>query len=86
MSRSNGAGDELVDVPVERSYGKRPVSLFGYSIRARVIFKCLESLAERGTLGIVDNLRMMVAAVTGDPEQRKKFPIVDGRIVNAEGS
>lgn len=87
VSRSNGAGDELADVLVERSYGKRPVSLFGYSIGARVVFKCLESLAERGALGIVDNVYVMGAAVTADPERWKKIrPVVAGRIVNAYGS
>ncbi|CDF38063.1 unnamed protein product [Chondrus crispus] len=87
VSRSNGAGEELADVLVERSYGKRPVSLFGYSIGARVVFKCLESLAERGALGIVDNIYVMGAAVTADPERWKKIrPVVAGRIVNAYGS
>lgn len=87
VSRSNGAGDELADVLVERSYGQRPVTLFGYSIGARVIFKCLESLASRGALGIVDNVFVMGAAVTADPERWKKIrPVVAGRIVNAYGS
>lgn len=87
VSRSNGAGDELADVLVERSYGNRPVSLFGYSIGARVIFKCLESLASRGALGIVDSVFLVGAAVTADPERWKKIrPVVAGRIVNAYGS
>lgn len=87
VSRSNGAGDELADVLVERSYGHRPVTLFGYSIGARVVFKCLESLASRGAHGIVDNVFLMGAAVTADPERWKKIrPVVAGRIVNAYGS
>lgn len=87
VSRSNGAGDELADVLVERSYGQRPVTLFGYSIGARVVFKCLESLATRGALGIVDNVFLMGAAVTADPERWKRIrSVVAGRIVNAYGS
>lgn len=87
VSRSNGAGEELADVLVERSYGHRPVSLFGYSIGARVIFKCLESLASRGALGIVDNVFLMGAAITADPQRWKKIRrVVAGRIVNAYGS
>lgn len=87
VSRSNGAGEELADVLVERSYGNRPVTLFGYSIGARVVFKCLESLASRGALGIVDNAFFMGAAVTADPERwRKVRKVVAGRLVNAYGS
>lgn len=87
VSRSNGAGEELADVLVERSYGNRPVTLFGYSIGARVVFKCLESLASRGASGIVDNAFFMGAAVTADPERwRKVRKVVAGRLVNAYGS
>eukprot|EP00178_Gracilaria_changii_P021066 TRINITY_DN624_c1_g1_i1.p1 TRINITY_DN624_c1_g1~~TRINITY_DN624_c1_g1_i1.p1 ORF type:complete len:1203 (-),score=217.32 TRINITY_DN624_c1_g1_i1:2899-6507(-) len=87
VSRSNGAGEELADVLVERSYGNRPVTLFAYSIGARVILKCLESLASRRAHGIVDNVFIMGGAVTADPERWKKFlPVVAGRIVNAYGS
>ena len=87
VSRSNGAGEELADVLVERSYGNRPVSLFGYSIGARVVFKCLESLESRGAFGIVDNVYFMGAAITADPDRWKRIRrVVAGRIVNAYGS
>ncbi|CAN8063324.1 unnamed protein product [Agarophyton chilense] len=87
VSRSNGAGEELADVLVERSYGNRPVTLFAYSIGARVVFKCLESLASRKAHGIVDNVFIMGGAVTADPERWKKFlPVVAGRIVNGYSS
>ncbi|KAI0563675.1 Heat shock protein 70kD [Gracilaria domingensis] len=87
VSRSNGAGEELADVLVERSYGNRPVTLFAYSIGARVVLKCLESLASRRAHGIVDNVFIMGGAVTADPERWKKFlPVIAGRIVNAYGS
>lgn len=87
VSRSNGAGEELADFLVERSYGNRPVTLFGYSIGARVVFKCLECLASRGALGIVDNAFFVGAAVTADPERwRRVRKVVAGRLVNAYGS
>lgn len=87
VSRSNGAGDELADVLVERSYGNRPVTLFAYSLGARVVFKCLESLASRKAHGIVENVFLMGGAITADPERWKKFRgVVAGRIVNAYGS
>lgn len=87
VSRSNGAGEELANVLVERSYGKRPVSLFGYSIGARVIFKALECLKERNAIGIVQDVFLLGAPVTADPERWRKIrPVVAGRLVNAYGS
>lgn len=87
VSLSNTAGEDLADVLVGRSYGQRPVTLFGYSIGARVIFKCLESLASRGALGIVDNVFLMSAPVSADPKRWEKIrPVVAGRIVNAYGT
>lgn len=84
VSRSNGAGEELANVLVERSYGGRPVSLFGYSVGARVIFKALEWLAERKALGIVQDVFLMGAPVTADPERWLTIrPVVAGRLVNA---
>jgi hypothetical protein len=83
LSRANAAGEALADVLVERSYGQRPVTLVGYSLGARVIFKCLESLAARGELGIVDNVYLLGAPVSADPERWKKvLPVVAGRIVH----
>ncbi len=87
LSLANTAGEDLADVLVGRSYGQRPVTLFGYSIGARVIFKCLESLASRGALGIVENVFLMSAPVSADPERWKKIrPVVAGRIVNGYGN
>lgn len=83
LSRSNVAGEALADVLVERSYGQRPVTLVGYSLGARVVFKCLESLASRNALGIVDNVFLLGAPVSAEPERwRKIVPVVAGRIVN----
>jgi Protein of unknown function (DUF726) len=87
LSRSNVAGDALADVLIERSYGQRPVTLVGYSLGARVVFKCLEALASRGALGIVDNVFLLGAPVTADPERwRRVTPVVAGRIVNGHQS
>lgn len=87
VSLSNSAAEDLADVLVARSYGQRPVTLFGYSIGARVIFKCLESLASRGALGIVDNVFLLSAPVSADPKRWEKIrPVVAGRIVNGYGT
>lgn len=83
LSRANVTGEALADVLVERSYGQRPVTLVGYSLGARVVFKCLESLASRNALGIVENVLLLGAPVSADPERWKRVtPVVAGRIIN----
>ncbi|KDP46691.1 hypothetical protein JCGZ_06479 [Jatropha curcas] len=46
IDRSDKAGKLLADVLLKGLQGNRPVTLVGYSLGARVIFKCLETLAE----------------------------------------
>ncbi|KAL5099520.1 hypothetical protein RYX36_003847 [Vicia faba] len=46
IDRSDKAGKLLADVLLRGLQGNRPVTLIGYSLGARVIFKCLECLAE----------------------------------------
>ncbi len=77
----------MADILVARSYVQRPVTLFDYSVGARVVFKCLESLASRGALGIVDHVFFMSAPVSADPKRWAKIhPVVAGRIVNGYGT
>jgi Protein of unknown function (DUF726) len=83
LSRSNAAGDELADILIERGYGQRPVTLIGYSLGARVVFKCLQALALRRAYGIVDNVFLMGSPVSADPDRWKSVrPVVAGRILN----
>jgi len=83
ISRANGAGEELADVLASRSYGCRPVTLIGYSLGARVVFKCLKSLAARGAVGIVDNAFLLGAPVSASPSSwRDAQAVVAGRLVN----
>ncbi|KAJ8906771.1 hypothetical protein NDN08_003258 [Rhodosorus marinus] len=83
VSRANGAGEQLADVLVERGYGKRPLTLVGYSLGARVVFKCLESLAKRGARGIVDSAFLIGAPVSGESERWKLIKqAVASRLVN----
>ena len=44
MNRSTLAGKQLAHVLLAREQGKRPVSLIGFSLGARVIYACLEEL------------------------------------------
>mmetsp|Transcript_27571 Transcript_27571/g.108064 ORF Transcript_27571/g.108064 Transcript_27571/m.108064 type:complete len:1171 (-) Transcript_27571:252-3764(-) len=83
VSRANGAGEQLADVLVERGYGKRPLTLVGYSLGARVVFKCLESLAKRGARGIVDSAFLIGAPVSGESDRWKLIrQAVASRLVN----
>ncbi|XP_058009151.1 uncharacterized protein LOC110639583 isoform X2 [Hevea brasiliensis] len=45
VDRSDKAGKLLAEVLMKGLQGNRPVTLVGYSLGARVIFKCLETLA-----------------------------------------
>ncbi|KAM6564691.1 hypothetical protein CsatB_024689 [Cannabis sativa] len=46
VDRSDKAGRLLAEVLLKGVHGNRPVTLVGYSLGARVIFKCLQFLAE----------------------------------------
>jgi len=84
ISRADGAGDTLADVLAERCHGNRPVTLVGFSLGARVVFKCLLSLADRRCFNVVDHAFLIGAPVTGSPSQWKKAKsAVAGRLVNA---
>ena len=43
------------DVLIRRTHGRRPVTLLGYSMGARVIDFCLKELAARNAAGIVED-------------------------------
>eukprot|EP00871_Galdieria_phlegrea_P000840 jgi/Galph1/1757/GphlegSOOS_G434.1 len=84
ISRADGAGEALADVLAERCHGNRPVTLVGFSLGARVVFKCLLSLADRRCFGIIDHAFLIGAPVTGSSSQwRKAKTVVSGRLVNA---
>ena len=83
VSRANGAGEQLADELTLRAYGNRPVTLVGYSLGARVIFKALESLAARNAIGIVSDVFLIGAPVTAEPARWEKVAgVVGGRLVN----
>jgi len=54
-ARSDKAGLVLADAIINRAQGRRPLTLVGFSLGARVIYTCLLSLAERGAFGLVEN-------------------------------
>lgn len=81
--RSDKAGLVLADALINRAQGKRPVTLVGFSLGARVIYACLLSLAERKAFGIVENVVLIGAAVPAEPDAwRRMRAAVAGRLVN----
>jgi len=85
-SRAKKAGKLLGDTLLERAQGNRPVTLIGYSLGARVIFSALKYLEEQGERGrgIVENVFLLGAACTIDPEEWTRLRrVVAGRLVNA---
>ena len=82
--RSSEIGKELAQVLRTRQHGKRPVTLVGFSLGARVIFYCLRELAEiGGAEGIVQDVVMLGAPVTNNKSQWEKCcKVVAGNIIN----
>ncbi|KAH9420136.1 transmembrane and coiled-coil domain-containing protein 4-like [Dermatophagoides pteronyssinus] len=84
ISRSAEVGKFLADVLLSRQQGQRPVSLIGFSLGARVIFFCLEELAQRqNSEGIIEDVVLLGAPVSAVPERWERFmSIISGKIIN----
>lgn len=82
-SRSDKAGVVLADALVNKVQGERPVTLIAYSLGSRVIYSCLNELAERKALGMVESVCLMGAPVPSDTATWRRIrAIVPGRIIN----
>lgn len=88
LGRSAQAGKHLADVLMSRQQGKRPASLIGFSLGARVIFFCLQELAQRkDSEGIIGDVVLLGAPVTASVDQWKPLGrVVSGRMVNGYSS
>ena len=83
-SRSDKAGRILADSLINKAQGERPVTLVGYSLGARVIFACLQSLAERKAFGLVESVVLLGAPVPSDSSAWRRIrAVVSGRVINA---
>ncbi|CUS07747.1 unnamed protein product [Tuber aestivum] len=81
--RSEKAGRVLADAIINKAQGERPVTLIGFSLGARVIYYCLQSLAERGAYGLVENVVLMGAPVPSSGNTWIAVrAVVAGRVVN----
>uniref|UniRef100_A0A673ISS5 Transmembrane and coiled-coil domain-containing protein 4-like n=1 Tax=Sinocyclocheilus rhinocerous TaxID=307959 RepID=A0A673ISS5_9TELE len=81
LSRSAEVGKHLAQVLRSRQQGKRPVSLIGFSLGARVIYFCLEELAN--DQGVVEDVVLLGAPVDGSEKAWQRLSrVVAGKIVN----
>ena len=82
-ARSDKAGRVLADALINKAQGERPVTLVGYSLGARVIYSCLQALAERKAFGLVETAVLLGAPIPSDaPDWRCIRAVVSGRVVN----
>ena len=82
-TRADKAGDLLADALINKAQGERPVTLVGYSMGARLIYACLQSLASRRAFGIVESVVLIGAPCPSDaPDWRNIRSVVAGRVVN----
>ncbi|WVZ17953.1 hypothetical protein V8G54_005275 [Vigna mungo] len=89
VDRSDKAGKVLSEVLLAGLQGNRPVTLVGFSLGARVIFKCLQFLAhsEGDNAGIVERVVLLGSPISiSDENWEKARKMVAGRFVNAYSS
>ncbi|KAK9136261.1 hypothetical protein Syun_015591 [Stephania yunnanensis] len=86
LDRSDKAGKLLAEALLGGLQGNRPVTLIGFSLGARLIFKCLECLAENGDdgAGLVERVVLLGAPLSIKNENWESArKMVAGRFVNA---
>jgi hypothetical protein len=82
-SRASKAGEVLADALMNKAQGERPVTLIGYSLGARVIYTCMQKLAERKAFGLVESVVLIGApAPSTSAEWRAVRTVASGRVVN----
>ncbi|CAN0919051.1 Transmembrane and coiled-coil domain-containing protein 4 [Linum grandiflorum] len=85
IDRTDKAGKLLAEVLLNGLQGNRPVTLVGYSLGARVIFKCLQTLAEtEHSAELVERVVLLGAPIAiKDENWEAARKMVAGRFVNA---
>jgi hypothetical protein len=64
IDRAEKAGNLLAKLLAEGAHGRRPVSLVGYSLGARVLFHCARELGRRGRRDVLMDVVLLGAPVT----------------------
>ena len=83
--RAVEAGEHLAEALLTRAHGRRPITLIGFSLGARVIFHCLLEMSKRrpDSLGIIDDVILLGAPVSASNSQwRQICSVVAGRVIN----
>jgi len=81
--RAQKAGEVLADALINKAQGERPVTLIGFSLGAKVIYTCLQHLAERRAFGLVDSVVMIGAPTPSTAaDWRQVRAVCAGRVVN----
>ncbi|KAG6647104.1 hypothetical protein CIPAW_07G055900 [Carya illinoinensis] len=85
VDRSDKAGKLLAEVLLSGLQGNRPVTLIGYSLGARAIFKCLQCLAEtEHDAELIERVVLLGAPISIQDENWEAVrKMVAGRFVNA---
>ncbi|XP_036995982.2 transmembrane and coiled-coil domain-containing protein 4 isoform X1 [Artibeus jamaicensis] len=85
LHRSAEVGKHLAHILLSRQQGRRPVTLIGFSLGARVIYFCLQEMAqEKDCQGIIEDVVLLGAPVEGEAKHWEPFrKVVSGRIINA---
>jgi len=94
LNRAKLCGEELAIMLLARkkTFGNRPVSLYGYSVGALAIFICLQELAKKkpkggemyGHYGIIENVYLIGGCIVRSNEAWQSVrDVVAGRLVNA---
>ncbi|RMD45013.1 hypothetical protein DV735_g14, partial [Chaetothyriales sp. CBS 134920] len=83
LDRATAAGLILADSLIQNHLGKRPITLLGFSLGARVIFSCLKELSARGAYGIVQNVYLFGSPIVAKKDDYiRARSIIAGRFVN----
>ncbi|NWH89280.1 TMCO4 protein, partial [Aegithalos caudatus] len=84
LHRSAEVGKHLAHILLSRQQGQRPVTLIGFSLGARVIYFCLQEMAqEKASQGIIEDVVLLGAPVEGEAKHWKALTrVVSGRIIN----
>lgn len=83
LARADKAGKVLAHALIDGVQGKRPVTLMGYSVGARVIYACLLELAAQHAFGLVESVVLMGAPAPSDSNRWRQIrSVVAARVVN----
>ncbi|MED6174291.1 hypothetical protein PIB30_067790 [Stylosanthes scabra] len=88
INRADKAGKLLAKVLLSGLHGNRPVTLVGYSLGARVIFKCLQYLSRtENSAEVVERVVLLGAPIPiKDENWEAARKMVPGRFINAYSS